>query len=112
MSSPTPWFYSAAAYYELRKYDQAEKSIRTEIDMDPQFRNRRAQYVLGMILIARHDTAEGLRGVAQVSGEPHPTHGMWLPLAQSSAACEKTPQINLFTKSYTPPCAGRGKGVV
>ena len=56
MNSPMPWFYSAVAYYELRKYDQAEKSIRTEIDMDPVFQNHRAQYVLGMILIARHDT--------------------------------------------------------
>lgn len=58
-NSPMPWFYSAVAYYELRKYDQAEKSIRTEIDMDPVFQNRRAEYVLGMILIARHDVAGG-----------------------------------------------------
>jgi tetratricopeptide (TPR) repeat protein len=59
MNSPMPWFYSAVAYYELRKYDQAEKSIRTEIGMDPVFQNHRAQYVLGMILIARHDLAGG-----------------------------------------------------
>jgi tetratricopeptide (TPR) repeat protein len=59
MNSPMPWFYSAVAYYELRKYDQAEKSIRTEIDMDPVFQNHRAEYVLGMILIARHDLAGG-----------------------------------------------------
>ena len=59
MNSPMPWFYSAAALYELRRYDQAEKSIRTEIGMDPQFRNHRAQYLLGLILIARHDTTEG-----------------------------------------------------
>ena len=59
MNSPMPWFYSAVSYYELRKYDQAEKSIRTEIDMDPVFQNHRAEYVLGMILIARHDMAAG-----------------------------------------------------
>ena len=59
MNSPMPWFYSAVAYYELRKYDQAEKSIRAEIDMDPVFQNHRAQYVLGMILIARHDMPGG-----------------------------------------------------
>jgi tetratricopeptide (TPR) repeat protein len=73
MNSPMPWFYSAVAYYELRKYDQAEKSIRTEIDMDPQFQNHRARYVLGMILIARHDTADGsdaLRSYLAASPDP------------------------------------------
>lgn len=71
--SPTPWFYSAVAYYELRKYDQAEKSIRSEIEMDPQFQNHRARYVLGMILIARHNTTEGsaaLRSYLSASPDP------------------------------------------
>jgi hypothetical protein len=61
------------AYYELHKLDQAEKSIRTEIDMDPEFRNHRARYVLGMILIARHDNVEGsdaLRSYLASSPDP------------------------------------------
>jgi tetratricopeptide (TPR) repeat protein len=58
-NSPMPWFYSAVAYYELRNYDKAENSIRTEIGMDPVFQNHRAEYVLGMILIARHDITGG-----------------------------------------------------
>jgi hypothetical protein len=47
------------AYFQLRKYAQAEKSIRMEIDMDPQFRNRRARYVFGLILIARQNVEQG-----------------------------------------------------
>jgi tetratricopeptide (TPR) repeat protein len=73
MNSPMPWFYSAVAYYELQKYDQAEKSIRTEIDMDPVFQNHRARYLLGMILIARHDLAGGsdaLRSYLAASPDP------------------------------------------
>jgi len=73
LNSPTPWFYSAVAYYELRRYDRAEKSIRTEIDMDPQFQNHRARYVYGLILIARHDVGEGsdaLRSYLATSPDP------------------------------------------
>jgi len=73
MNSPTPWFYSAVAYYELQKLEQAEKSIRTEIDMDPQCRNHRARYVLGIILIARHEDVEGsdaLRSYLASSPDP------------------------------------------
>lgn len=73
LNSPTPWFYSAMAYFELRKFDQAEKSIREEIDMDPRFQNRRARYVLGLILIARHDVVGGSNALrSYLAGSPDP----------------------------------------
>ncbi len=58
--SALPWFFSALAHYNLRSFDEAERSIRAEIKLDPQFRIRRAQFLLALILIARQDTVGGV----------------------------------------------------
>lgn len=60
MDSPLPWFFSAFAHYQLQSFDEAERSIRAEIRLDPQFRIRRAQFLLALILIARQDTDGGV----------------------------------------------------
>jgi tetratricopeptide (TPR) repeat protein len=85
LNSPMPWFYSGVAFFELRKYEQAEKSIRTEIDMDPQFRMVRARYMLGIILLARHDTARAsdvLRNYLAVSPDPRDVASVTAVLAR------------------------------
>ena len=67
------WYYSAVAYYELGQFDEAERHIRTEMKLDPQFQYRRSEYVLGLILIARHDAeggAEMLRDYLASSPNP------------------------------------------
>jgi tetratricopeptide (TPR) repeat protein len=57
--SPLPWFFSAFAHYQLQGFEEAERSIRAEIKLDPQFRIKRAQFLLALILIARQDTVGG-----------------------------------------------------
>ena len=59
VSSVLPWFFSALAYYQLGRFEEAERSIRAEMKLDPQFQYRRSEYLLGLILIARHDTEQG-----------------------------------------------------
>jgi tetratricopeptide (TPR) repeat protein len=63
IDSPVSWYFSAVANYNLGRYDQAERSVRAELKLD-RGRNRRADYLLGMVLIARRDlegAAEALR---------------------------------------------------
>ncbi len=67
------WYYSAVAYYQLGQFDEAERRIRTAMKLDPQFQYRRSEYVLALILIARHDAeggAEMLRDYLASSPNP------------------------------------------
>lgn len=52
---PLAWYASAAANFNLKKYDVAEKSAREAIKMDPRHRNPRAEYILGLILAEKHE---------------------------------------------------------
>lgn len=58
MDSAPAWFFSALANYNLGRYDAAEKSIRAELKLD-HGTNPRADFLLGLVLIARKDFAAG-----------------------------------------------------
>jgi Flp pilus assembly protein TadD len=71
--STLPWFVSAIAYYRLHRFAEAEASIRAEMKLDPQLQYPRSQFVLGLILIARHDVEGGtasLRNYLASSPDP------------------------------------------
>ncbi len=52
---PEAWFGDAVAHYYLGEYDDAEKSAREAVRLDPKGRNPRAGYVLGMVLAHKGD---------------------------------------------------------
>jgi tetratricopeptide (TPR) repeat protein len=52
---PEAWFGNAVAHYYLGEYNDAEKSAREAVRLDPKGRNPRAGYVLGMILAKKGD---------------------------------------------------------
>jgi tetratricopeptide (TPR) repeat protein len=52
---PEAWFGDAVAHYYLGEYDAAEKSAREAVRLDPQGRNPRAGYVLGVTLAKKGD---------------------------------------------------------
>ncbi len=52
---PDAWFGDAVAHYYLGEFDAAEKSAREAVRLDPQARNPRAGYVLGMTLSRKGD---------------------------------------------------------
>jgi tetratricopeptide (TPR) repeat protein len=55
VDSPEAWFGDAVAHYYLGEYDNAEKSAREAMRLDPKGRNPRAGYVLGMVLAHKGD---------------------------------------------------------
>jgi len=58
MDSSMAWYFSAMANYNLGHFDLAERSIRAEMKLDGG-KNPRAEYLLGLVLIARKDMAGG-----------------------------------------------------
>jgi tetratricopeptide (TPR) repeat protein len=58
MNSPMAWYFNAMANYNLGRFEQAERSVRAEMKLD---KNPRAEYLLGLVPIARKD----LRGGAE-----------------------------------------------
>jgi tetratricopeptide (TPR) repeat protein len=58
MDSPMAWDFGAVANYNLGKYEMAERDVRAEMKLD-HGKNPRAEYLLGLILIARKDLAGG-----------------------------------------------------
>jgi tetratricopeptide (TPR) repeat protein len=58
MDSPMAWYFSALANYNLGRFDMAERSVRAEIKLD-RGQNPRAEYLLGLVLIARKDLTGG-----------------------------------------------------
>ncbi|HVW09622.1 MAG TPA: tetratricopeptide repeat protein [Bryobacteraceae bacterium] len=58
MNSAMAWYFSAVADFNLRRFEAAERSIRSEIRLD-QDKNARAKLLLGLILIARNDMSGG-----------------------------------------------------
>ena len=67
---PLAWYASAAANFNLKKFDVAEKSAREAIKLDPKHRNPRSEYLLGLILAEKHeysDAAEQLKSYLKFS---------------------------------------------
>jgi len=52
---PHAWYAAAAADYNLKKYDLAEKNAREAVKADPRHVNPRSDYLLGLILAEKHD---------------------------------------------------------
>ena len=70
MSSPMAWYFSAMANYNLGRFEEAERSVRAELKLD---KNAHAEYLLGMVLIARKDLkggADALRTYLASSPKP------------------------------------------
>ena len=67
---PDAWFNNAVAGYNLKDYASAEKSVREVLRLDPQHKNPRADYLLGLILAAQKDysgAAEQLRSYLKLA---------------------------------------------
>lgn len=74
MSSALPWYISAVAYYEMHRFNEAEKSIRQEMRIDTERRYRRAQFLLGLILVARNEIVTGTQALREyLAGTPDPS---------------------------------------
>lgn len=70
VDSPMAWYFSAAANFNLGRYEQAERSVRAEMKLD---KNPQAQYLLGLVLIARKDLqggADALRSYIALGPKP------------------------------------------
>ena len=52
---PQAWYVDAAANFNLKKFDAAEKSVREALKVDPKRTNARSGYLLGLILAEKHD---------------------------------------------------------
>jgi tetratricopeptide (TPR) repeat protein len=73
MSSALPWYISAVAYYEMHRFNDAEKSIRQEMQIDSERHYRRAQFLLGLILVARNEIITGTEALREyLAGAPDP----------------------------------------
>jgi tetratricopeptide (TPR) repeat protein len=73
LSSALPWYLSAVAYYQLHRFNEAERSIRQEIQIDSAQRFQRARFLLGLILVARNEISTGtqmLRDYLAASPDP------------------------------------------
>ncbi len=72
-SSALPWYISAVAYYEMHRFNEAERSIRQEMQIDAERRYPRAQFLLGLILIARNENVTGGQALREyLAGAPEP----------------------------------------
>jgi Tfp pilus assembly protein PilF len=59
VSSPKAWYLDATAHYNLKHYDEAERTARTAIQLDTRHQNPREDFLLGLILIAKEDYKGG-----------------------------------------------------
>ncbi len=62
VGSPAPWYFEAIANYNLRRYEAAERGVRTELRLD-QGKNPQGVYLLGLVLIARENFQEGAKAL-------------------------------------------------
>ena len=59
VGSPRAWYLDATALYNLKRYDEAERAARTAITLDAKHQNPRADFLLGLVLIAKEDYKGG-----------------------------------------------------
>jgi tetratricopeptide (TPR) repeat protein len=62
VGSSAPWYFEAIANYNLRRYEAAERGVRTELRLD-QGKNPQGLYLLGLVLIAREDFQGGAQAL-------------------------------------------------
>src|SRR5262249_5769624 len=69
-AGPQVYFYNAAANFNLRQLDAAEKSVHSAARLDEKHKIPRINYLLGLILAGKHDykgAVENLRIYLQAS---------------------------------------------
>jgi tetratricopeptide (TPR) repeat protein len=54
---PQAWYTDAVAHFNLKRYEEAEKSARQAVKLDPHHVNPRSQYLLGLVLEEKKDYA-------------------------------------------------------
>jgi Flp pilus assembly protein TadD len=57
--SSKAWYLDATAHFNLKQYDDAERGVRKAIELDVKHQNPRADFLLGLVLIAREDYKGG-----------------------------------------------------
>lgn len=69
---PQAWFFNALGNYYLGKKEEAEKSAREGISRDPAHRFARMHYLLGVLLLQKHDLAGSIENIrAYLKYEPN-----------------------------------------
>jgi tetratricopeptide (TPR) repeat protein len=63
VSFPQYWLYNAVASYFLQNYDKAQKSAEAGLNIDPKHRVPKLEYILGMVLVEKHDYPNALQHV-------------------------------------------------
>ncbi len=67
---PEAYYFNGVAHYQLKNYDAAQKSLQQAITGDRRNSNPKAHYVLGLVLVQKHDyvsAAESLMAFASLS---------------------------------------------
>jgi tetratricopeptide (TPR) repeat protein len=67
---PQAWFVDAVANYNIKNYENAEKSAREALKLDPAHRNPRTHQLLGLVLVEKHDyigASDALKAYMQYS---------------------------------------------
>ena len=57
--SSKAWYLDATAHFNLKNYDEAERGVRKAIELDPKNQNPRADFLLGLVLVAKEDYKGG-----------------------------------------------------
>lgn len=60
VSFPQYWLYNAVASYFLENYDKAQKSAQAGLNIDPKHQVPKLEYILGMVLVEKHDYPNAL----------------------------------------------------
>jgi tetratricopeptide (TPR) repeat protein len=97
---PQAWYYNAVGNYQLHNVPAAEKSIRETLAADTAHRISKAEYLLGLILAAKHDltgAAEHLRAYIKLAPDAPEIDKVKQQLAEmeqatSAQASEKKPE--------------------
>ncbi len=73
VSFPDAWFFNGVGYYYLQNFGAAEKSAREGIKLDEEHRVPKLEYLLGMVLMQKHEypeAAEHMRQYLKLTTKP------------------------------------------
>jgi tetratricopeptide (TPR) repeat protein len=94
-NGPEIYFYNAAANFNLRQLDAAEKSVLTAARLDEKHKVPRINYLYGLILAQRHDykgAVENLRLYLQASPSASDADAVQKQMAELEKAGEASPE--------------------
>jgi tetratricopeptide (TPR) repeat protein len=95
---PQVWFLNAIANYNLHNPPVAEKSVRQGIQLDPQHRMPKMEYLLGLVLAQRHDYGEATAHMQRYLGMVNTPE----EIAVAQKQLSKLVQLTASTKGETP----------